>query len=451
MKLVAGPRGGGPRGGCPAERLPVHARAAGRRSPRAGRVRARQPAARHTRRRVRRPARRRRRRRAGAVAVRARGPRRVGVARRRFSTAGAGSAAVALVDVGPGAPRLRARRARGSPAATSSGGSRRSAPTDGTARSRGSRRRPCTTCRARAGAKHDDRAAADGPPLPRAARVGVRRITGATVLGGLERPDARAPAARRLAGGGTRRARRSATLDFGVAGVPVDEARARGGSPARYDRPVSVDGSNDRRTFVFLGSGRMTRAAGLRSTARRGRLAIPLPACDDRERRRPPLRGLTPRRSGRRTPHGRGRAPAAAAPRLRRRRGAPELRVRAPAGRAAGRSARPIAAPAREGESGVRRRPGPTIGERYGWLVQALSGSRLRSSPSAASSRSAAGPDLFAGRRGRLDEQAGVAPERALVPREMRGERGEGVRDGFTLPAGVRERKRENPRTASSS
>jgi hypothetical protein len=95
--------------------------------------------------------------------------------------------------------------------------------------------------------------------------TGVARITGATVLGALERPDL--VRRRHATLGVENRARTTvSTLDFGLPGVPVTrlELRAAG---LRYDRPVVVEGSNDRGTFVIVAQGRMTRAPGLVSPA----------------------------------------------------------------------------------------------------------------------------------------------------------------------------------------
>ena len=95
--------------------------------------------------------------------------------------------------------------------------------------------------------------------------TGVMRITGATVLGEFERPNL----VRRRHGvlpGRRERARATVyTLDFGVRGTLVTTLELRTAEPATYDRPVRVDGSNDRRTFAGLAAGRMTRAPGLLS------------------------------------------------------------------------------------------------------------------------------------------------------------------------------------------
>lgn len=95
--------------------------------------------------------------------------------------------------------------------------------------------------------------------------TGVARITQATVLGEFERPNL----VRRRHGvlSGTRQRARATvyTLDLGVRGIPVTRLELRTFEPATYDRPVTVEGSNDRRTFAQLAAGRMTRAPGLLS------------------------------------------------------------------------------------------------------------------------------------------------------------------------------------------
>jgi hypothetical protein len=91
--------------------------------------------------------------------------------------------------------------------------------------------------------------------------TGVRRITGATVLGAFERPDL--VRRRHAVLGVQNRARTTvSTLDFGLPGVPVTRLELRA-ADARYDRPVLVEGSNDRATFVPVAQGRMTRAPGI--------------------------------------------------------------------------------------------------------------------------------------------------------------------------------------------
>jgi hypothetical protein len=91
--------------------------------------------------------------------------------------------------------------------------------------------------------------------------TGVRRITGATVLGAFERPDL--VRRRHAVLGVQNRARTTvSTLDFGLPDVPVTRLELRA-ADARYDRPVLVEGSNDRATFVPVAQGRMTRAPGI--------------------------------------------------------------------------------------------------------------------------------------------------------------------------------------------
>ena len=91
--------------------------------------------------------------------------------------------------------------------------------------------------------------------------TGVRRITRATVLGALERPDL--VRRRHAVLGMQNRARTTvSTLDFGLPGVPVTRLELRA-ADVRYDRPVLVEGSNDRATFMPVAQGRMTRAPGI--------------------------------------------------------------------------------------------------------------------------------------------------------------------------------------------
>jgi len=91
--------------------------------------------------------------------------------------------------------------------------------------------------------------------------TGVRRITGATVLGAFERPDL--VRRRHAVLGVQNRARTTvSTLDFGLPGVPVTRLELHA-ADARYERPVLVEGSNDRATFVPVAEGRMTRAPGI--------------------------------------------------------------------------------------------------------------------------------------------------------------------------------------------
>jgi hypothetical protein len=92
---------------------------------------------------------------------------------------------------------------------------------------------------------------------------GVRRIRGATVSGAGERPRVlrREPrsVSRREQG-----SRSIITLDFGFRQLPVDELQIEAVSP-RYERPVEVLGSDDRRHFVPLAGARIFRFAGSRS------------------------------------------------------------------------------------------------------------------------------------------------------------------------------------------
>ena len=91
--------------------------------------------------------------------------------------------------------------------------------------------------------------------------TGVARITSATVLGEFERPDL--VRRRHAVLGVENRARTTvSTLDFGLPGVPVTRLELRA-ADTRYDRPVLVEGSNDRATFVPVVQGRMTRAPGI--------------------------------------------------------------------------------------------------------------------------------------------------------------------------------------------
>ena len=203
---------------------------------------------------------------------------------------------------------------------------------------------------------------------------GVRRIAGATVLGRLERPmlvrRRHVPRGTRDAAGAT-----FTTLDLGVAGVPVTRLELEAGSPARYDRPVSVDGSNDRRTFVPLATGRITRAEGLRSSAltvdsRFRYLRVTIANGDDA-----PLRGLRAEtfgpsfavmvEGGHPTPLKLVYGAAGAA--------SPDYEfARLPVHRPVA-VLDPFRLPPEESNPRFAV-PGPTLGERYGWLVQASLG-----------------------------------------------------------------------------
>jgi hypothetical protein len=120
---------------------------------------------------------------------------------------------------------------------------------------------------------------------------GVRRVTSATVLGQLERPSlVRRPHA--LLGARQRTRSSVATLDLGLAGVPVTRLELGAVAPMRYDRPVTVEGSNDRRAFSWVAEGRITRAPGLSSPGldlhtQFRYLRVTVANGDD-----PPLRGL---------------------------------------------------------------------------------------------------------------------------------------------------------------
>lgn len=89
---------------------------------------------------------------------------------------------------------------------------------------------------------------------------GVSRIAGATVSGAGERP----PLLRRTPTSVSRRevgARTVVTLDLGFRNVPVDELRIEADT-GRYERPMLISGSNDRRRFARLAAARIFRFAG---------------------------------------------------------------------------------------------------------------------------------------------------------------------------------------------
>ena len=94
---------------------------------------------------------------------------------------------------------------------------------------------------------------------------GVSRIEGATVFAQYERARLVRRRAAVLAGDNDRERSSVYTLDFGVVGIPVSQLDVRAEGVARYDRPVRIEGSNDRRGFAPLGGGRITRAPGLSS------------------------------------------------------------------------------------------------------------------------------------------------------------------------------------------
>lgn len=202
-----------------------------------------------------------------------------------------GAIAVALVDVGPGRlvyerVELQIAGGRFVGRVTAYGADRRAGPFT---------RLSTTTVFDVAGATHARSTTVVLPPTDvrflELRASGVERITGATLLGELERPElVRRPHA--LLGVSDRARSSVATLDLGLAGVPVTRLELGATSPGRYDRPVSVAGSNDRRTFVPLGAGRITRAPGLSSPgvelhSRFRYLRVTVRNGDD-----PPLRGL---------------------------------------------------------------------------------------------------------------------------------------------------------------
>jgi hypothetical protein len=86
--------------------------------------------------------------------------------------------------------------------------------------------------------------------------TGVTRITGATAAKGPEAPyrvDRNPKATTRQAGRQT-----VITLDFGFRNVPVDELRISART-RRYDRPVTVEAANDRRSWRYVSGGRISR------------------------------------------------------------------------------------------------------------------------------------------------------------------------------------------------
>ena len=90
--------------------------------------------------------------------------------------------------------------------------------------------------------------------------TGVSRITGADVSGARERPRL----LRRTVRSVSRRQdgeRTIVTLDLGFRNVPVDELRIAA-ETERYERPVAIFGSNDRRRFVPLTAARIFRFPG---------------------------------------------------------------------------------------------------------------------------------------------------------------------------------------------
>jgi hypothetical protein len=90
--------------------------------------------------------------------------------------------------------------------------------------------------------------------------TGVSRIAGASVSGARERPRLLRRAVRSVS---QRRdgARTIVTLDLGFRDVPVDELRIAA-ETSRYERPVTILGSNSRRRFVPLTAARIFRFPG---------------------------------------------------------------------------------------------------------------------------------------------------------------------------------------------
>ncbi|MFN2471881.1 MAG: hypothetical protein ABR583_13030 [Gaiellaceae bacterium] len=90
---------------------------------------------------------------------------------------------------------------------------------------------------------------------------GVERIDGAYVSAPLERP--RLVRRRHAVLAGRRHGVDATvyTLDFGLPRIPVSRLEVRAATP-RYDRPVRVEGSNDRRAFALGATGRTSRSAG---------------------------------------------------------------------------------------------------------------------------------------------------------------------------------------------
>ncbi len=119
---------------------------------------------------------------------------------------------------------------------------------------------------------------------------GVNRIAGAKVSGVRERPRLIRRAVRSVSQHqeGTRTI---ITADLGFGDVPVDELRVSAATP-RYERPVTILGSNRRGRFVPLTTARVFRFPGSTSLpidtrARRRYLRVEVENGDD-----PPLRGI---------------------------------------------------------------------------------------------------------------------------------------------------------------
>lgn len=125
--------------------------------------------------------------------------------------------------------------------------------------------------------------------------TGVKRIDGAVVSGAAERRRLTKRLQRVVAGPGRAPRRSVFLLDLGVPGVPVAELVVLGPrslAARTYDRPVLVEGSNDRSAFQVLARGRISRFPGSTSppielSSRFRYLRVTVENGDD-----PPLRGL---------------------------------------------------------------------------------------------------------------------------------------------------------------
>lgn len=119
---------------------------------------------------------------------------------------------------------------------------------------------------------------------------GVSRITGAKVSGARERP----PLVRRVVRSVSQRQEGTRTIiaiDLGFGDLPVDELRIGAATP-RYERPVTIIGSNRRGRFVPLATARVFRFPGSASPpidlrAHHRYLRVAVENGDD-----PPLRGI---------------------------------------------------------------------------------------------------------------------------------------------------------------
>jgi hypothetical protein len=120
--------------------------------------------------------------------------------------------------------------------------------------------------------------------------TGVNRIVGATVSGARERPRLLRRAARSVS---LRReeSRTIVTADLGFRKVPIDELRIAA-ETGRYERPMTIYGSNHRQRFVPLTAARIFRFPGSASApipieAHHRYIRIEIDNGDD-----PPLRGI---------------------------------------------------------------------------------------------------------------------------------------------------------------